>query len=425
MSVTRKALGPKPANPATPAWLPLCIRGKGGGVLANIANACTALARDPGVNCAVRFNQMMQYTTVHHGIGDPARNGGDYPRPLTDADITETQCWMQTKGLKTMGFDTVARAIEKHAHEHAYHPVVDYLDSLKWDREARLGTWLAHALGVTSDGYHGAIGKMFLISMAARIYEPGCKADYMIILEGEQGELKSKLCGLLAGEWFSDNLPEITSGKDASLHLRGKWLIEIAEMHAFSKAESTHLKQFVSRTHERYRPPYGRTEVIEPRQTLFIGTTNKEVYLKDETGGRRFWPVKVNAIDLEWVERNRDQLLAEAVHLYRIGVPWWPERQFEREHIRPHQQARFDSDAWEEPIAKFIETRTDVTILEVAVGALSYETGSSMDEFGQNHNTPLNRLGRADQNRIAAILTQLGWERGMRSESRKPWVRKK
>jgi predicted P-loop ATPase len=229
------------------------------------------------------------------------------------------------------------------------------------------------------------------------------------VLEGRQGTLKSTACAILGGAWYSDNLPELSAGKDVSQHLRGKWLIEVSEMHAVTKAEAAALKAFLTRTAERFRPSYGRREVIEERQCCFIGTTNRDCYLKDESGGRRFWPIKTGNILTNALERDRDQLFAEAVAGFRAGAHWWPDKDFERGHIIPEQAARYESDAWEEAIAKFLEGRDQVTIWQVARDGLFIETP---------------KLGTADQRRIRAALERANWQRGkMGDHGRILWVR--
>lgn len=387
-----------------PAWLKKAQLDERGQPLANLASTMLALRLDPLLAEAVAFDEMERQALV------TARMPGcddTFPRPLSDADVGRMQEHLQKAGLRRLGRETMQQAVELRAHERAFHPVRHYLGHLAWDGRPRLDGWLHAYMGAEASPYVAAVGRMFLVAMVARIFEPGCRADYMLVLEGQQGAMKSTACAVLGGRWFSDAMPDVSVGKDASQHLRGRWLLEVAEMHAMGRAEAAQLKAFITRPVERYRPAYGRNEVVEPRQCVFVGTTNKAAYLRDETGARRFWPVKVGAIDIEALRCDRDQLFAEATRLYHVGSPWWPDRDFERQHIAPEQASRYEADAWEEAIARYLAGRPSVTIGEVARDALDITTP---------------RLGTADQRRIGAALTQLGWVRMPKdSHGRIPW----
>jgi predicted P-loop ATPase len=386
-----------------PSWIRDCIVDDKGRIIANLANAMVALRAAPEFKGALRYDEMLSAAMLFRPIPVAGELADDFeldplwrPRPLSDVDVTAIQEWMQLSGLPRISKDTCHQAVDLAAQEQSYHPVKNYLTALVWDGQDRLSMWLSYYLGAEPTPYTKAIGRMFLVSMVARIFSPGCKADYMMILEGPQGARKSTICSVLGGEWFSDNLPDVSSGKDVYQHLAGKWLIEIGEMAAMSKADATALKAFITRSTERYRPSYGRKEIIQPRQCIFIGTTNKTDYLRDETGGRRFWPVKVGSIDSDSLVADRDQLFAQALHEFRNGASWWPDGDFEREHIAREQEARFEVDAWEPIIRRHLDTVSKVLISEIARDALQME---------------VQRIGTADQRRIAAILERLEWRR--------------
>ena len=384
-------------NEAEPAWRRKCLKSENGKLLSVLENALVILHEImPGLFV---YDEM----TGHALLREPLQEkdtAASLPRIVTDVDVTLLQAQMQRLGLTHITNETAHKAVDAVARENSFHPVRDYLDGLAWDGEERLAALLPRYFGSKDTDYTRAIGGMFLTSMVARIYRPGCKADYMLVFEGEQGILKSTACAILGGEWFSETLPDIaTEGKDVSQHIRGKWLVEVAELHAMSRADTTLLKSFITRTTERYRPSFGRKEVVEPRQCLFIGTTNSDLYLKDETGGRRFWPVFCAIIDLDALARDRDQLFAEAVVRFKGGAAWWPDRDFERTHIAPEQEDRYEADAWQEPIAVFLSSVSQTTVLAVAKSALGFETS---------------KIGTADARRIAACMIKAGWRRSRR-----------
>jgi len=382
-----------------PAWLAALIADDKGRPLPNLANALAALRSAPEIAEVFAFDEMQRATVQLAEL--PLAPGGEriagpLPRPVRDVDVSQLQEWLQHCGLPKIGREQVHQAVDQRAGERAFHPLREYLDALQWDGRSRLANWLSAYLGAADSAYARGIGRLFIIAMIARIFQPGAKADYMLVLEGEQGAGKSRACRTLAGDYFSDHLPDIRD-KDAAQHLRGKWLIEIAELSAIGKADAEALKSFISRPEEKYRPPYGRKEVTEPRQCVFVGTTNRATYLKDETGARRFWPVKVGRIDVDALARDRDQLFAEAVAAYRSGAQWWPDAAFEREHIAPEQRQRFEADPWDQTIREFALCRDRLTVLEIAEKALFLDKG---------------KVGTTEQRRIAGVLTDMGWTPG-------------
>src|SRR4029077_167441 len=198
------------------------------------------------------------------------------------------------------------------------------LQGLHWDGVERVDTWLAAYLGAEGTEYARAVGSRWLISAVARIFRPGAKADCCLILEGAQGIRKSTALRTVAGEYFTDELADLGS-KDAAMQTRGVWIIELSELDNLSHAEVARIKAFMSPHTDLFRPPYGMRLVESPRQCVFAGTVNHGSYLRDETGGRRFWPVVCGKIDIAELQRDRDQLWAEAKAKYRSGASWWLE----------------------------------------------------------------------------------------------------
>jgi predicted P-loop ATPase len=416
-----ETFGPKPGppGPSGPAkggtdWMKDAATDRYGAPIPNLANVLLCLRGAPELNGCFGFNEMKGEVELIEELpavrGASGASVGKLPRPVIDADVAQVVEWMQRKcGIKRIGLDTVHQAVDRRGREYRFHPLRDWLTGLIWDRESRVSQLFPTHFGAENTEYVQKIGKMFAVSMAARVFIPGCQADHAPILVGAQGELKSTACLVLAGEeYFGDHMPDIHS-KDASQYLRGKWLIELPELAALNKGDVESWKAFITRREEKYRPPYGRRDVVEPRQCVFVGTTNQEDFLRDTTGNRRFWPVQTGKIDIKKLERDRDMILAEAVSLFKNNERWWPDRDFERTHIAPEQEARVVVDPWFEPITDWLKLtgEREPTSFKIARDAAFLLTG---------------QINPGHHQRIAGIMRSLGWVQ-KRKNNKRCWIK--
>jgi len=329
----------------------------------------------------------------------------DCSRELRDEDYSQTQAWLNKNGFPTVGREPVTSAVNLLCREAVISPVRHYLGTLTFDpnKDRPAGaTWMEDYLGVKPESeaerkYVRAIAIKSLVQAVARALVPGCKADSVPILEGKQGTGKSEAVRVLFGaDWFGDSLPPM-GHKDASDYLKGKWAIELAEMSFQSKADIEQQKAFISRQEERYRPAYGRQEVTYPRRCVFWGTTNRDDYLKDETGNRRFWPIKTGEVDIEGLKAARDRLWAEAVYHYRQGMEWWldPAMQVFAE---VQNSQRFERDVWEQDVQRWVndENIQETTLRDALHGALMIMA---------------DKMTQADQRRMRTVLKFVGFEK--------------
>ena len=245
-----------------------------------------------------------------------------------------------------------------------------------------------------------------MIGAVARIRQPGCKLDTVPIIEGTQGLGKSSAARVLFDPWFSDDLADLGS-KDAAMQTQGAWLIEISELDAMSRGEVARIKAFVSRSTDRFRPPYGARVIESPRSCVFWGTTNSDAYLKDETGGRRFWPLKAGRIDIAGLAKARDQLWAEADRLFAAGAAWWIVNPEAMRIAEGEQVARYQGDPWDDAISAHLKTVIDVSVEEILRDVLHLEIG---------------RWSQTDMNRVARCLRSRGMVRSqVRTGDKRAW----
>ena len=416
--------------PVRPRWSSLLRLDVNGTPERNEANVITALSFDAAFTGALVLDEFAQEIVVTRALPWDATDIV-HPRPWGEADDVRCAEWLQRHEINVPPA-VVGRSVVAVARNIRVHPVRDYLTGLAWDGTPRLDAWTVTYLGAEDTRLHRAMGAMWMISAVARIMRPGCKADHMLILEGPQGIRKSTaLKALASDEWFTDELAELGS-KDAAQQMRGVWIIEMAELDAIGRPNVSRIKAFLTRTTDRYRPPYERYVVTVPRQCVFAGTVNPDTYLRDETGNRRFWPVRCGDIDLDALRRDRDQLWAEAVVWFNAEAAWWMEDKDLVGLAGVAQEARVQPDSWNVLIDRWLVNEKR----QVNVGSGSYDAWRdeyvrrptplidvSVEEIlGQAIGLEAAKWGRSEQMRVAAVLKAKQWQRYRTNGSEKDGI---
>lgn len=363
-----------------------------------LSNAITIFARDPRWGGVLHYNQLAECIfTSRPAPWHPNDGKGAELGEWTEDDNTRAEAWLERAyGLK-IGDRKVLHAVSVAARGSSVHPVRNYLNALEWDGVHRLDTWLSDRLEVADSVYTRAAGRCFLIGGVARAMQPGCKLDTMLILEGDQGHRKSTALRVLFGDWFVAIGAKLDPERTPQL-LRGKWGAEFGELASFRKAGRYEMiKEFASRETDTYRPPYGRISRDFPRHCVFAGTTNEERYLGDPTGLRRWWPVECRRrINIRSLQIERDQLWAEAVVAYRKGEAWHFEDPDVIDAAQVEQDARYEDDAWTQPIADWIESKMMIGV-------------SSEEILTQCLGIDIGKWSHADLSRVGAVLRRLKW----------------
>lgn len=371
------------------------------------ANIVSILTHDPkwkGVIAYDAFRLEIAKISQPPWHPDAMPPGEKYPCEFTESDVTRLQDWLVRNyyGLEA-GPKVVDAALRVVAERNTQHGPRDYLKSLVWDGEKRLGSLFVKYFGAEDTEYVRSIGVLWMISAVARAFEPGCQVDYLVVLEGPQGTRKTTGLEALVGKhWFSDTRLDISS-KDGEQSLQGVWVHCFDELDALRKNEQTKVKNYITLRVARFRPSYGRKAGAFPRQNAFCATTNEQEYFDEKH--RRFWPVPCGLIHIAAIRADRDQLWAEAVALYLAKHEWWPNASLAA-LCAAEQAKRIHGDPWEEPISLYANApfaiSTDAnrrsiskfTVKDVLVHALEKSIGECT---------------KSDEMRVAAILRDAGF----------------
>ena len=360
------------------------IQGGRNGPKKNVTNLVLHLQNIKDLGNTIKWNELAQRAEW---------NG----HPIEDSHLIDIRLLLENEGFDPP-LEALLPTIIRHAKDNGFHPVRDYLRSLKWDGTRRLDFWLEQCLGAPKSKFNRLVGRKTLIAAVARAFRPGCKVDTVLVLEGPQGIRKSSAIATLFGEeWTAESVNLFDQHNKMVMSMMGAWVVELAEFIAIAKRDQNQVKGLLSMKSDRVVLPYAKMASDHPRQCVFFGTINpgETGYLTDTTGNRRYWPVEVVKADLDRIIARRDQLWAEAYHAFCQDERWWLEED-EQELAAVEVSAREEYDVWDEILGRKL---VDECVKSVTAAAALQAIG-----------VPNERMGKRELNRVGACLRRLGYE---------------
>jgi len=409
-------------------WLELLEADKKGNYKNTIDNVLVVLENDPALKGKLALN-IFEHREISKG-NLPWRKLTKDTRNLTDRDDAGLRHYLE-KAYNLSGVQRVKDALDLSISKNAFHPVKDYLNSLVWDKTPRVETLFIDYLGAEDSAYTRAVTRKTLAAAVARIFNPGCKFDYVLTTVGKEGIGKSTIIKKLGREWFSESFTTV-QGRESFEQLQGTWLMEMAELAGLKKAEVEQVKHFISKSEDRYRVAYGKRIDYYPRQCVFFGTTNDLDFLKGHTGNRRFWPVDtlqtvpVKDFDADFTEDEVNQVWAEAVQLYRSGEKLYLSKDLESQ-ARDRQRQHSETDDRTGLVLKYLETLlpTDWAYMDIhqrrsyltgddelqAPGSVRRDRVSIAEIWVELFNKPIAEMSRYNTKDLHTIMKTIdGWE---------------
>lgn len=384
-----------------PRPLPAFDRDQNGFIKATLANINAAVRRDDFTGARVAYDEFRDEIMI-------SEDGGINWRPFIDADYVRLRHTLERRGFKPVSADKIKDVVIMIADEVKFDSAKLWASRLQWDGVNRIDKFFAHYFNAADDDYSTALSRYLWSALAGRLLEPGIKVDMVPILVGDQGIGKSTAIAAMVPS--EDLFTEITfhdKDEDNARKLRGKLIAEIGELRGLHTKEIESIKAFITRIYEHFVPKYREFAVQFPRRNVFVGTTNRDEFLADPTGNRRFCPINVGKVLINELIRDREQIWAEAINLFTVeGIMW-----HEAESLAKDQHDKFKLvDEWESIILKWIND----DFPGIAPGEKGYVTTNEI--LIDCLKIPSERVNRANQTRVGDIMKNLGFAKKRFSE---------